>query len=318
MSSLQYNYKIYNDEYFDNLRVGNLTAQTANIGSISASGLSLSSLTLGASTITDFSQITGGGVGATGATGPTGPAGTATIGATGAQGPTGPSGNGLPGPTGATGVAGPTGVQGPAGDPALTTTTLWKYTTGVSLDYFGNTTPNFGTPGIEFTTANGITSVLAIADGGSAALPTGINGSAINPVIPNDTPYLQFSPTTNRAVTLSNLTVSIEYDYGALFTVAQPATVIIRVGIYTGTVTPNSGSVIGFGSDYQPTLLSIDFTFTIPPNDSGSGALLGNSPVAIVVPANTKVLLAAYIVDASANIQSIKFRTGINATVSVL
>lgn len=99
MTTLQYNYKIYNDEYFDNLRVGNLTAsnvntQTLTTGSATISGtLTVSGLSLGATTITDFSQIGGGSTGATGASGLQGATGPSGVGATGA---TGPAGTGTP------------------------------------------------------------------------------------------------------------------------------------------------------------------------------------------------------------------------------
>lgn len=82
MSTLQYNYKIYNDEYFDNLRVGNLTAQTGNFQTLSSvngniQNLSVSGLTIGASgatQITSISQLIGA-TGASGLQGATGPAG---------------------------------------------------------------------------------------------------------------------------------------------------------------------------------------------------------------------------------------------------
>jgi hypothetical protein len=135
------------------------------------------SITLGATTITDFSQISG--TGPTGPAGPAGPAGpTGPAGANGAAGGTGPAGaNGATGPIGPAGPAGATGPQGPAGTANIQTASNGLTLTGSDIQLGGTLTKTTtiaqgGNPlalsgGDLYLQPAGVTNALAITSGGA-------------------------------------------------------------------------------------------------------------------------------------------------------
>lgn len=320
-SLLRYNYKIYNDEYFDNLRVGNLTADSLNVnGLLTATGFSASGITLAGTTVTNFSQL---GAASTGATGAVGPAGTSSPAATGATGPSGVAG---PGVAGAIGVTGPTGAVGPTGVAGTggLTSDIWRYTTGVGIDYSENfvVAPALGVPLLEYRAADNSTGILFIADGGSAQL---IERELAAPLLTNvpSTSFVQFSAITNTPITLSNLTTSIEFTYDLQYPPTSGTgllLVTIRIGFLTAPVTPTGVGNEAVVGPYNPTLLYNDFSLTLYPLNETRGAAIMTNPTSIVVPANTKIVLSAHVHSVSDILGSepnIIFSLGVNSTVNV-